>query len=98
MASVSKSTQEQRQQDIAQYEKRLRRLRSKHILLSSIVLVICVSIIIALYPTPLVSFICALCVCIFFCIGVSYQRAVMQTMILALAIILIMFLFYFIFS
>lgn len=79
-------------------QEQLQKKRKQHILISSLIILLVISTIIILFPTPTVAIASVLLICIFFCIGVSYQRAIAQLLLLAGVGILIVEVFYLIFS
>lgn len=80
------------------HHEELMKTRSRRVLWSSVVMVTILSVLIVLYPTPLVSAISILLICIFFCVGVTYQRAITMLIIITAGIFLVVQSFYFIFQ
>lgn len=88
-----------KKQELARrHHEELMKTRSRRVLWSSVLMVIILSVIMILYPTPLVSAISILLICIFFCVGVTYQRAITLLLIITGGSILVIQSFYFIFQ
>lgn len=82
-------------EEALQKEKEIMAKRRKHFLVSSIILTLVLTIAIILFPNGITATFSGLLVCIFFCIGVSYQRTINTALIIALAILAVVGTFYF---
>lgn len=102
MAAAYENAKKQREEQIenaknaAKKQKaEIERKRKLHLFVSSIILIITLSVIIAIYPNPVVTVSSVILIVVFFCIGISYQKAITQLLILAVCAIAILQTFYF---
>lgn len=72
--------------------------RQRHILISSVIMIVILSVVMVMYPTPIVSITSVMLILLFFCVGVTYQRAITQLLVIAAGIIMVTQSFYYIFS
>ncbi|MCR5085199.1 MAG: hypothetical protein K6A65_06820 [Succinivibrionaceae bacterium] len=79
-------------------QERRRRLKKRHIFICSVVLTVVLTALIIIFPTNSMAVFCGVLICVFFCIGAAYQRAIVQLLILSLACIGVVWSFYMLFT
>ena len=85
----------QAREDAVRREKMIMAKRRVHFFVSSLILTIVLTVAIALYPNGITATFCGILVCIFFCIGVSYQKTINTALLIALAVAAVVGTFYF---